>query len=103
MAYFIVSASLTDPLPVSKEDLTALEPGHKEFILRGVRDNRVLCAGPKKSGNGGFIVVKAETKASLEDYISTDPWFQKGIQRYDITEFTPYDWQEYLTPWMDRS
>ena len=100
MAYFIVSASLVDPLPVPAGEIEALLPGHKDFIQRGLCDGRVLCAGPKKSGNGGFIVVKAETKAVLEDYISTDPWFQKGVQRYEITEFMPVDCQEYLGAWV---
>jgi uncharacterized protein YciI len=100
VAYFIVSASLCDPPPLPAADVEALLPGHKEFIQRGIKDNLVLCAGPKKSGNGGFIIVKAETRSVLEDYISTDPWFQQGIQRYDITEFAPYDYQEYLEAWV---
>lgn len=102
MAYFIVSASLRDPLPMPVAEVEALLPSHKDFILRGIKDNRVLCAGPKKSGNGGFIIVKAESRAALEDYISTDPYFQKGIQRYDISEFTPYDYQEYLAQWVNN-
>ena len=81
-------------------DVEALLPGHKAFIARGLVDGRVLCAGPKASGNGGFIIIKADTKAALEDYISTDPFFQEGIQHYDITEFTPYDYQEYMADWV---
>ena len=101
MPYFIVSASLRDPLPVTADEVEALLPGHKDFIMRGIKDGRVLFAGPKKSGGGGFIAVRAETKAALEDYISTDPWFQRGIQRYEITEFTPLDYQECLKTWIE--
>jgi uncharacterized protein YciI len=101
MEYFIVSASYNDPLPVTTNEVEAILPDHKEFVARGLRAGHVLCAGPKKSGNGGFIIIKATTRAALEDYISTDPYFQKGIQHYDITEFTPLDYQEYLKEWID--
>ena len=100
MAYFIVSASLCEPPPVPKAGADALLSCHKEFIARGLSDGRVLCAGPKASGNGGFIIVRADTKSALEDYISTDPWFQQGIQHYDITEFAPVDYQAYLETWV---
>ncbi|SHI05763.1 Uncharacterized conserved protein YciI, contains a putative active-site phosphohistidine [Sporobacter termitidis DSM 10068] len=99
MVFFVLSASYCNPLPMAKSEVDALLPEHKEFILRGVRASKVLCAGPKKSGNGGFIIAKAETRSALEDYISTDPYFQKGILHFDITEFTPYDYPEYLSAW----
>lgn len=100
MTYFILSASYCDPLPMSLTEVEALLPAHKEFIQRGIIANRVLCAGPKKSGNGGFIIAKAENRAALEDYISTDPYFQKGILHFDITEFTPFDYPEYIESWV---
>ncbi len=100
MPYFILSASYCDPLPMTRAEVDALLPAHKEFILRGMRTGNVLCAGPKKSGGGGFVIVKAETRAALEDYITTDPYFQNGILHFDITEFMPYDYQEYLDQWV---
>lgn len=100
MAYFVLSASYCDPLPVTKAEVDALLPGHKEFIQRGIAANQVLCAGPKASGNGGFVIAKAENRAALEDYITTDPYFQKGILHFDITEFTPYDYPGYLDQWV---
>jgi uncharacterized protein YciI len=100
MAYFVLSASYCDPLPVTKAEVEALLPAHKEFIQRGISAGNVLCAGPKASGNGGFVIVKAENRPALEDYITTDPYFQKGILHFDITEFTPYDYPEYLEPWV---
>jgi uncharacterized protein YciI len=100
MPHFILSASYCDPLPTTKDEVEALLPAHKEFILRGVAAGTVLCAGPKASGNGGFIVVKAGTRAALEDFISADPYFQKGILHFDITEFTPLDYPDYLNAWV---
>lgn len=102
MAYFVVSASYCDPLAVKTSEAEALLPDHKAFIQKGVDAGRVLCAGPKRSGNGGFIIVNAETRAALEDYISTDPYFQKGILHFDITEFTPLDYPSYLSDWVNR-
>src|SRR5690554_5428530 len=98
--YFVVSASYCDPLPMTMAEVEELLPGHKEFVARGIRANKVLCAGPKKSNNGGFIIIQAETKSELEDYISTDPFYIKGVQKYEITEFTPYDYQQYIEPWL---
>lgn len=86
---------------MTKAEADALLPAHKEFIMRGINAGSVLCAGPKKSGNGGFIIAKAETRAALEDYISTDPYFQKGILHFDITEFMPYDYPAYLGQWIN--
>ena len=100
MTYFILSGSYCNPLPMSIAEVDVLLPSHKEFIQRGIADNKVLCAGPKKSGNGGFIIAKSNTRAELEDYLSTDPYFQKGILHFDITEFTPFDYQPYIEQWM---
>ena len=102
MAYFILSASYSDPLPMTAAEVEDLLPAHKEFIMRGVSAGKVLCAGPKKSGNGGFIIAKAVNRSAIEDYISTDPYFQKGILHFDITEFTPYDYPEYLNQWVKQ-
>ena len=100
MAYFVLSGFYCEPLPVPMAEVESLLVGHKEFIQRGISENRVLFAGPKMSGNGGFVIVKAETRAALEDYISTDPYFQKGILHFDITEFTPFDYQPYIEQWL---
>lgn len=100
MFYFVVSATYSDPLPVPTHEVDALLPAHKEFIKRGVENGKVLCAGPKNSGLGGFIVVKDETREALEEYIATDPYFQKGILQFEITEFSPYDFPAYLEAWV---
>jgi uncharacterized protein YciI len=100
MAFYVLSCSYCEPVPVPRAEVDALLPSHKEFIRRGIAANLVLCAGPKKSGNGGIVIVKANTRAELEDYISTDPYFQKGILHVDITEFMPFDYPEYLDAWV---
>lgn len=100
MQYFIIEATHKKPLPVSQEEYDAILPGHKEFMQCGIKDGRLLMAGPKKSGGGGFIIMRAETKPDVEDFISTDPFFQYGIQHYQINEFTPYDYQAYLGQWI---
>jgi uncharacterized protein YciI len=100
MNYFIINAAHKKPLPVSQTVYEDLLPGHKEFIQRGIKDNRVLLAGPKNTGGGGFIIMRAETKSDAEDFISTDPFFQHGIQHYEINEFIPYDYQDCLGQWV---
>ena len=100
MAYFVVNASHRTPLPLPPNEVEAALPDHQAHIAKGLTDNRILFAGPKSAGKGGFILMKAETRQELDEYIAADPFCQKGIMDYEITEFMPVDRQPYIEPWL---
>ena len=100
MAFYIVNASHRDPLPLPPDEVAAALPDHQAHIAKGLADNRILFAGPKTAGKGGFIVIRAETRQGLDQFIADDPFCQKGIMDYEITEFMPVDRQPYIEPWL---
>ena len=100
MPYFIVNASHHIPLPMPEEEINSILPAHQAHIARGLSDKLVLCAGPKTSGKGGFIIIKAKSRDELDTYIAEDPFCQQGIMDYEVTEFMPVDRQPYIEPWL---
>jgi uncharacterized protein YciI len=100
MPYYVVNATHRDPLPMTAEEVSACLPDHQAHIARGIEDNLVLCAGPKAAGKGGFVIIKADSRAALDRFIAEDPFCVKGIMDYEITEFIPADRQSYLAPWL---
>ena len=102
MKYFIVEGVFNDPVPVPREERAELLAGHKEFVARGLSAGSVLCAGPKVEGSGGFIILRAESREALDEYLNTDPHLQSGVSYFNITEFNPVDRQDCVSDWAER-
>ena len=102
MKHFIVAGIFNDPVPVPQSEVDRLLEGHKQFIIGGVNAGRVLCAGPRTVGKGGFIILRAESREELDGFLSTDPYMQNGILHFEVTEFTPLDFQDRIADWAGR-
>ncbi len=80
-------------------------PGFKDLLnehhvcLRAYKEKGdVLLSGPKKEGPGGIILIRTEGE-SIQNFIDNDPFTKAGIQKYEATEFTVFDRQEYAKDW----
>lgn len=62
---------------------------HVTFLEQNYAAGSFIASGPMFPRTGGIIIATAETRAILEDILETDPFKQKGLARYTITEFRP--------------
>ena len=68
----------------------AVEPhiaAHGAWVKQYFEAGPILFAGPKKSGLGGVILVKAIDKAELRRILAEDSYVQADVADYEIVEF----------------
>ena len=45
------------------------------------------------------MVLRAESREAVEEYIANDPFVQAGVQEYTVTEFNVFAIQDYAKDW----
>ena len=70
MRLWLAEAVYRESLPCSRERLEGeLLPAHAAYIRAGVDRGTVLLAGPKGTGGGGFLVLRADNRAALDAFL----------------------------------
>lgn len=99
MKYYIAQSVMTEPLPVSAEELERVYlPAHADHVRRGTESGTVLLGGPNELG-GGFLVLRAESRAALDAFLAADPLQVHGLNRFAVTEFFPKDRSAAVQDW----
>jgi uncharacterized protein YciI len=67
-------------------------PNHRTWIKRGYDSGHILFSGRLVPATGGAIVLRAASRDEVVALISTDPYVQHDLVRYEIHEVaeTPY-------------
>ncbi len=72
---------------------------HRAHMQSGVDQGLILCSGPQTSGDGGIIVARADSLATLEAFFAIDPYQREGLAGYRYIEFKPLRHQPLLADW----
>lgn len=67
--------------------LAAHLPAHGSWVERQFADGLFLCAGPKRNGSGGAILVTSLARADLQALIAQDPLVRAAVAEYQIIDF----------------
>src|SRR5699024_9257812 len=79
MKLWLAEAVYRESLPCSRETLEGeLLPAHAAYIRAGADRGTVLLAGPKGTGGGGFLVLRAGGRAALDAFLDGDPLVVHG-------------------------
>ncbi|MEP5152098.1 YciI family protein [Planktotalea sp.] len=62
---------------------------HVAFLEDNYAKGRFIASGPKVPRTGGVIIATAPTRDELEEALKADPFMQKNLARYTVTEFRP--------------
>ena len=99
MKYFVAESVMNDPLPVTAEELKSVfVPQHVAHLQEGIAAGLLLLGGPSETG-GGFLLLRAETRAEAEAFLERDPFRKNGINRFRLTEFTPSERSAFVQDW----
>jgi uncharacterized protein YciI len=60
---------------------------HVAYLKQEYAKGNYIASGRKIPRTGGVILSNVKTKNELEVILAKDPFYQKGIAEYDITEF----------------
>ncbi|GET22632.1 YciI family protein [Prolixibacter denitrificans] len=99
MLYFMIEGTFYDPLPVEPDELQKLIKGHLTYLQKGFNEGWILFSGPKAHSGGGVILMKAESRKEVDDFLEEDPFQKAGIQEYHVVEFRFHDGQEGVKSW----
>ena len=82
---FIISLTYKCQLEEVDKHLDA----HVAYLKQEYTKGSFIASGRKIPRTGGVILSNVKTKNALEVILSKDPFYQKNIAEYDITEFIP--------------
>lgn len=82
---FVVDLHYTASFEEIEPELDA----HVEFLEENYASGHFIASGPKVPRTGGVIIATAETREVLAQILTSDPFHEKQLARYTITEFRP--------------
>lgn len=82
---YIVILTYIRPL----EEIDAAIPAHIEWLKKGYAEGIFLASGRRVPINGGVILAKCESLASLEERLREDPFQRLKLATADIIPFEP--------------
>lgn len=95
MKHYVIELTYRVPL----ERLDQSTPAHRSHIQTGVDQGLILCSGPRVPREGGIIIGRADSQASLEAFFALDPYLREGLADYRYLEFQPLRYQAMLAGW----
>lgn len=82
---FIAILTYIKPLDEVDKYLAA----HREYLARHYAAGDFIASGPQTPRVGGVIMMKADSRQTVNSIIAEDPFHANGIADYLIVEFTP--------------
>jgi uncharacterized protein YciI len=80
---FLIELTYQVPWEEVQEHVVA----HRTFLSRYYEAGKLLVSGPRASKTGGLILSLQHSRAEVDTLVNDDPFFQKGIATYQISEF----------------
>lgn len=82
---FVVILTYIKPLDEVDKYLAA----HREYLSRHYAAGDFIASGPQTPRVGGVIMMKADSRQTVNSIIAEGPFHANGIADYRIVEFTP--------------
>lgn len=82
---YIVILTYIKPL----EEIDEAIPAHVEWLKKGYAEGIFLASGRRIPRNGGVILAKCQSLASLEEHLREDPFQRLKLTTVEIIPFEP--------------
>ncbi len=80
---FIAIFTCRRPIAEARKYLTE----HRLFLYEYYEEELFITSGPTSRIHGGVILIRADSRATVEKVLSRDPYVEHGIGDYRIIEF----------------
>lgn len=71
------------------EEVDRFLQAHRDYLAEHYATGNLILSGPRIPRTGGVIMIKAESRKSVESILANDPFNINDIADYQIVEFTP--------------
>lgn len=66
-----------------------LTHAHRSYLEKAYQSGNLLFGGRKEPRTGGILLSRHNSLAALQQLLDSDPFIQKGVATYSVTEFSP--------------
>ncbi|HCM5066240.1 YciI family protein [Klebsiella pneumoniae] len=73
----------------SEEEISAHLEAHKQWLARGIKEGKILFAGPVDNHAGGFILMRGNDKHVIHAFLQEDPFIEHNIADAVLLSFEP--------------
>ena len=73
----------------SLEEVDRFLQAHRDYLAEHYAAGDFIASGPQTPRVGGVIMIKADSRVTVDSIIAQDPFNVNGIADYQIVEFTP--------------
>ncbi|WP_316504127.1 YciI family protein [Klebsiella michiganensis] len=84
MLHAVTLTYLTQPDSISSQ-LDA----HKQWLVRGFKEGKILFAGPLSNHAGGYILFQGDSVSEIQNYLQDDPFIIHNIVDAEIMGIEP--------------
>ena len=95
MRHFVVEIVYTRPL----EEVLALTERHRAYLQTGYERGLLLLSGPQEPRVGGILIMRGDSKETIQQFCSKDPYSVGAVANHRIIEFTPKSHVPLLSDW----
>lgn len=77
---------------------------HKQWLVRGFKEGRIIFAGPLNNGSGGYILFQGENVSDIHNFLQDDPFIIHDIVDAEVVSLEPaLCAQDFPTKWAEKA
>lgn len=84
MLHAVTLTYLTQP-----DAISAYLDAHKQWLVRGFNEGKILFAGPLSNGAGGYILFQGDSTSEVQNFLQNDPFIMHNIVDAEIIGIEP--------------
>ncbi len=99
MLHAVTLTYLTQP-----DAISAHLDAHKQWLVRGFREGKILFAGPLSNGAGGYILFQEKNVGEIHNFLQDDPFIVHNIADAEVMSIEPaLCAQEFPAKWAEKA
>lgn len=79
MLHAVTLTYLTQP-----DTISAYLDAHKQWLVRGFNEGKILFAGPLSNGTGGYILFQGDNVSEVHNFLQDDPFIMHSIADAEV-------------------
>lgn len=68
----------------AREEIATHINEHKNWLVRGINEGKIIFAGPLSKGNGGYILFHDDSEDSVNAFLKEDPFIKYNLVSVDL-------------------
>ncbi|WP_407438414.1 YciI family protein [Lelliottia sp.] len=72
-----------------EEDIARHLDAHKQWLIRGFKEERIVFAGPLSNGSGGYILFHGDNSDSVHHFLKDGPFVEHNVVSVTLVSIEP--------------